>query len=184
MLATAIDIVAGSPLTALSLIGPNPELGVRFFGIGNELEAVIGVLLALGAGAAVTAVAPADPRRAVAWTAALAALAAVLVFAPGRLGADVGAAITFPAGAAGVVIAALGGGRRRLLAVAAVPVLAVCALVAIDLVAGGDAHLSRSVLDAGGLDQLGAGRRAAGAARCAQLRALLRFALLRGLAGC
>ena len=98
VVATAVDVLAGSPLTALSLLGPNPELGVRFYGIGNELEAVIGTLLALGSGAAVAAVRPADPRRAVALVAAFAALAAVLVFAPGRFGADVGAAITFPAG--------------------------------------------------------------------------------------
>jgi hypothetical protein len=153
--ATGVDVIAGSPLTSRSLIGPNPDLGVRFFGIGNELEAVLGTLLALGSGAAVAAARPADPRRAVAIVAAVAALIGVLVFAPGRFGADVGAAITFPAGAAGVVLAALGGGRRRLLLLAAVPVLAVLTLIAIDLLIGGDAHLSRSVLDAGGLDELG-----------------------------
>lgn len=155
VLATAVDILAGSPLTALSLLGPNPALGVRFFGIGNELEAVVGVLLTLGAGAAVAAARPDDPRRSVAIVASIAALAGVAVFAPGRLGADVGAAITFPAGAAGVVIAALGAGRRRLIAVVAAPLIAVGGLIAVDLAIGGDAHLSRSVLDAGGLDELG-----------------------------
>ena len=49
--ATAVDMVAGSPLTTLSLLGPNPGLGVRFFGIGNELEATIGALLLLATGA-------------------------------------------------------------------------------------------------------------------------------------
>jgi hypothetical protein len=155
VLTNAVDVIAGSPLTALSLIGPNPGLGVRFFGIGNELEAAIGVLLALGSGAAVAAARPADPRRGVAIVASLAALAAVIVFAPGRWGADVGAAITFPAGAAGVVIAALGANRRRLVLAVAVPALAIAALLAVDLAVGGDAHLSRSVLDAGGLDELG-----------------------------
>jgi hypothetical protein len=155
VVATAADVLAGSPLTSISLIGPNPDLGVRFFGIGNELEAVIGALLPLGAGAAVAAARPADPRRAVAIVAGLAALLGVLVFAPGRFGADVGAAITFPAGAAGVALAALGGGRNRVVLLAAVPALAVLALIAIDLLIGGDAHLSRTVLDAGGLDELG-----------------------------
>ena len=42
VLAYAVDVVAGSPLTALSLLGPNPGLGVRFYGIGNELEALLG----------------------------------------------------------------------------------------------------------------------------------------------
>ena len=152
---TALDVIVGSPLTALSLLGPNPALGVRFFGIGNELEAVIGALLALGSGAAVAAARPADPRRVVAVVATLAALAGVIVFAPGRWGADVGAAITFPAGAAGVVIAALGASRKRLALALAVPAGAVAALLAVDLAIGGDAHLSRSVLDAGGLEQLG-----------------------------
>jgi hypothetical protein len=155
LLLTAFDVLAGSPLTTLSLVGPSPGLGVRFFGIGNELEATIGCLLALGSGAAVTALAPADPRRAVAVTAAVAALAAVAVFAPGRFGADVGAAITFPAAAAGVVLAALGGSRNRIALVIAAPILALAALIAVDLALGGDAHLSRSVLDAGGLDGLG-----------------------------
>ena len=40
--AYAVDVVAGSPLTASSLLGPNPGLGVRFFGIGNELERRVG----------------------------------------------------------------------------------------------------------------------------------------------
>jgi hypothetical protein len=155
VVATAIDVIAGSPLTALSVIGPNPDVGVRFFGIGNELEAVLGALLALGSGAAVAALRPADPRRAVATVAAIAAAVGVLVFAPGRFGADVGAAITFPAGAAGVIIAALGAGRRRLLLLAAVPALALAALIGVDLAIGGDAHLSRSILDAGGLEELG-----------------------------
>lgn len=154
-LATAIDIVAGSPLTTLSLLGPNPGRGVRFFGIGNELEAVLGALIPLGCGAAVFAAGRPDPGRSVALLTVAVTIVAVLVFAPGRLGADVGAAITLPAGAAGVVIAALGLRRKRALLVLATPILALAALIAVDLVLGGDAHLSRSVLDAGGLDQLG-----------------------------
>lgn len=153
--ATAIDIAFGSPFTALSLLGPNPALGVRFFGIGNELEATIAVLLLLGAGAGVTAARPEDPARAMATTAVLATVAAVLVFAPGRLGADVGAAITFPAGAAAAVIVALGLGRRKALLVLLAPLAGVVLLLGIDFLTGGDAHLSRSVLGAGGLDDLG-----------------------------
>lgn len=155
ILATAVDVVAGSPLTALSLLGPNPGLGVRFFGIGNELEAALGAMLLLGVGAAVTAAAPADPRRAAAVATAVAAVAAVLVFAPGRFGADVGAAITFPAGAAVTVVVALRLGLRKAVLVIAAPVAALAALVAIDLLVPGDSHLTRSVLSAGGLGELG-----------------------------
>lgn len=150
----ALDIIAGSPLTARSLIGPNPALGVRFFGIGNELEATIGVLIMLGTGAAMSSLAPrATPAR-IAAAIVFVTLLAVLVFAPGRLGADVGAAITFPAGAAVAVIVALRLGWRRALLVLLAPVAAVAALLLIDLATGGDAHLSRSVLGAGGIDDL------------------------------
>lgn len=157
LLTAAVDVIAGSPLTRLSLLGPNPGLGVRFFGIGNELEAVLGSLLLAGCGAAVTAARPADPRRAVAILTAVATVAAVLAFAPGRFGADVGAAIVFPAGAAATVIAALGlhrGSRRGLLAVLVAPALALALLIVIDIAVGGDSHLAKSVLGAGGLDQL------------------------------
>jgi hypothetical protein len=116
---------------------------------------VIGTLLALGAGAAVTALRPADPARTVAIAAAIATFVAVVIFAPGRWGADVGAAITFPAGAAGVIIAALGADRGRVFLVVLAPIVAVAALIAVDLIIGGDAHLSRSVLQAGGLEELG-----------------------------
>ena len=150
--AEAVDIVLGSPLTALSLLGSNPEQGVRFFGIGNELEATIGVLLMLGAGAAAS-VADLAPRRIAALVVGV-TVAAVLVFAPGRLGADVGAAITFPAGAAVAVIFVLHLGWRRAALVIAAPILAVVLLLGIDLVTGGDAHLSRSVLGAGGIQDL------------------------------
>ncbi len=153
--ATAIDVVAGSPLTTLSLLGPSPGLGVRFYGIGNELEAVIGALLPLGAGAAVAAAAPADQRRAVAIVAAIAAALGVAVFAPGRFGADVGAAITFPAAAVAVALAALGLARRRVALLIGAPSAALAALVAVDLASGGDSHLTRSVLDAGGLHDVG-----------------------------
>ena len=48
VLAYAVDAIAGSPLSALSLLGPNPGLGVRFYGIGNELEALLAVLVVAG----------------------------------------------------------------------------------------------------------------------------------------
>src|SRR5947208_17151545 len=41
----AIDVVSGSHLTELALIGPNPIAGVRFYGIGNELEATVAALV-------------------------------------------------------------------------------------------------------------------------------------------
>jgi hypothetical protein len=51
--------------------------------------------------------------------------------------------------------AALGAPRRRFLFVVAIPFVAFAVLAALDLALGGDAHLTRSVLDAGGLHSLG-----------------------------
>jgi len=155
------DVVAGSHLTELSLMGPDPAEGVRFFGIGNELEAAVSALIPIATGAALVAWAPrASVRFAVAAFVAT-ALVAVAAFAPGRFGADVGAAVGIPIGAAvavGVCLAPGAGGSRRVWWVAiaiAAPILAVAALVAVDLLLGGNAHLTRSVLRAGGLNQLG-----------------------------
>jgi cell division protein FtsW (lipid II flippase) len=153
VLAYAVDVVLGSPLTVLSLIGPNPGLGARFFGMGNELEATVATLIPIGVGAWLAARRTTTPRAA-ATAFAVAAVVGIVVFAPGRFGADVGAAIVLPIGAAVAAWVMLGGGRRRLVLLLAIPVIALAAVVGIDLVLGGDAHLSRSVLEAGGLDDL------------------------------
>jgi hypothetical protein len=164
VVAYAIDVVVGSPLTKLSLLGPNPVFGVRFFGIGNELEALIAVMVPVGVGAGLTAAGERRPvRRPVAIAGYLVAAGlAAIVFAPGRFGADVGAAIVLPVGAA-VAVATLptfgrmGTKRRRGLAVAlviAAPLAALAVLALIDLVSGGNSHLTRSVLDAGGAGDL------------------------------
>jgi hypothetical protein len=154
VLAYAIDVIAGSPLTSLSLLGPNPGLGVRFYGIGNELEALLGVLVVAGTGAALSGFSPRlVGRRAAAVFLAISLLAAV-VFAAGRFGADVGAAIVLPVGGAVAATAIAARRRRTALLIVAAP-LAVLALIALaDLVSGANAHLTRSVLDAGGLGDL------------------------------
>ncbi|MET0559038.1 MAG: hypothetical protein ABW065_10255 [Solirubrobacterales bacterium] len=152
--AYAVDVVAGSPLTSLSLLGPNPGLGVRFYGIGNELEALLAVLVVAGTGAALAGFAPRSSARAAARAFLVVGIAAAFVFAAGRFGADVGAAIVFPIGAA-VAAAAIAARRRRTALLAVAAPLAVLALLAlIDLLSGANAHLTRSVLDAGGLGDL------------------------------
>jgi hypothetical protein len=155
VLAYALDVIAGSPLTSLSLLGPNPGLGVRFYGIGNELEALLAVLVVAGTGAALTGFAPSLPPRRAAAAFLATGLCAAVVFAAGRFGADVGAAIVFPVGAA--VAAAVIAARRRRSAflVVALPLAALALLALADLFSSADAHLTRSVLDAGGLGELG-----------------------------
>jgi hypothetical protein len=153
--AYGVDVVAGSHLTELSLIGPNPIAGVRFYGIGNELEATIAALVPIGTGAALSAWVPRAGSRAAAAAFAIAAIVAILVFAPGRFGADVGAAVGLSIGGAVAVGMSLGARRWRWALVIAAPIAALAALVLIDLVSGGNAHLTRSVLDAGGLGDAG-----------------------------
>ncbi|MDQ2629622.1 MAG: hypothetical protein M3Y75_01415 [Actinomycetota bacterium] len=155
VLAYAVDVIAGSPLTSLSLLGPNPGLGVRFYGIGNELEATLAVLVVAGAGAGLTAFAPRSSRRAAAIAFVFTGLLAAFVFAAGRFGADVGAAIVFPVGAAVAAVAIAGRGRRSVaLVVIAAPFVVLMLLALVDLLSGANAHLTRSVLDAGGLGDL------------------------------
>ncbi|HYG97062.1 MAG TPA: hypothetical protein VD741_08125, partial [Solirubrobacterales bacterium] len=155
VLAYTVDVIAGSPLTSLSLLGPNPGLGVRFYGIGNELEALLAVLVVAGTGAGLTAFAPSASRRASALAFVCIGLLAAFVFAAGRFGADVGAAIVFPIGAAVAALLIAGRGRRPVaLAVVAAPVAVLALLALIDLLSGANAHLTRSVLDAGGLGDL------------------------------
>lgn len=153
--AYAIDVIAGSPLTSLSLLGPNPGLGVRFYGIGNELEALLAVLVVAGTGAGLTAFAAGTSRRTAAAVFVALGLLAAFVFAAGRFGADVGAAIVFPVGAAVAALAIAGRGRRPMAILAVAAPFAVLALLAlVDLLSGANAHLTRSVLDAGGLGDL------------------------------
>ena len=155
VLAYAVDMIAGSPLTSLSLLGPNPGLGVRFYGIGNELEALLAVLLVAGTGAGLAGFAPRVSTRTSAWVFVALGLLAAFVFAAGRFGADVGAAIVFPVGAIVAAMAIAGRGRRPLLlAVVAAPVAVLALLALVDLLSGANAHLTRSVLDAGGLGDL------------------------------
>jgi hypothetical protein len=152
--AYAIDVIAGSPFTTLSLLGPNPGLGVRFYGIGNELEALLGVLVVAGTGAGLASFAPRLTARRAAAVFLATALLFALVFAAGRFGADVGAAIVLPIGGAVAAAAVAAPRRRTALLVVAAPA-AVLALIALaDLISGANAHLTRSVLDAGGLGDL------------------------------
>ena len=152
--AYAIDVIAGSSYTSLALTGPNPGLGVRFYGIGNELEAMLSVLVVAGTGAALVGFAPRLSHRRAALAFLATGLAFAFVFGAGRFGADVGAAIVLPLGAA-VAAAALGAARRRTaLLVLAAPLAAVALLALVDLLSGANAHLTRTVLDAGGLGDL------------------------------
>jgi hypothetical protein len=152
--AHAIDMFFGSPLSSLSVLGPNPAGGVRFYGIGNELEAGIAAMVPIGVGAWLGSRPDRSPRFAAAMFFAFALLAA-LAFAPGRFGADVGAAIVLPAGAAvaaGVVLNLRL--RAMLIGLVLLAVGGVLALVLVDSLSGGGGHFSRTVLGADNAGEL------------------------------
>jgi hypothetical protein len=155
VIAYAIDVIVGSPLTTLSLLGPNPGLGVRFYGIGNELEALLSVLVVAGTGAAIQGFIPRLAPRAAAATFIVVGLTCAFVFAAGRFGADVGAAIVMPIGAGAAASKVATPQRRTALLVIMTSSLAFVGFIsAIDLISGANAHLTRSVLDAGGFGDL------------------------------
>ena len=142
-----IDMLAGSALTPRAVIGPNPGLGARFYGIGNELESTLMILTSIGTGAALTW--NVTPARRSAITFLLVGLVATVVFAAGRFGADVGAAIVFPVAA--VVAAALAIGRPRLAWAGLAAAVAALALVALaDIVSGSETHFVRSIVGGSG----------------------------------
>lgn len=138
-----IDMLAGSVLTPLSVIGPNPGLGARFYGIGNELESTLMILTSVGTGAALSALKIGGRQAAIAFL--VVGLISTVVFAAGRFGADVGAAIVFPVAA--VVAAALAVGRPRLAWLGLAVAAAALVLVALaDIVTGSETHFVRSIV--------------------------------------
>lgn len=157
------DLVFGSQLIIRSLLGPNPRSGSRFYGLGNELESTLIILLLVGLGVALTRRAdlegprasfgagPGRSRRSAAIVAAAGLVASVFVGA-GQLGADVGGVITFGAGIAAMTVLLLPGKpSRRVIGLAVLtPVVALAGLAALDLVTGGDGHFTRTVLQADG----------------------------------
>lgn len=148
VLALSIDALAGTQLLMRSLLGPNPIIGARFYGFGNELKSGLAVLV-LAAVAAALYPAVRSTRAAVAMAGAGVVLAAIEGAA--RIGAGVGGVILVSAGAAVATIVLLPGSfsRRRVLLVVCAPVLALVLLAAIDLLtAHGSGHYTGSILHA------------------------------------
>ncbi len=153
VLAHAIDFLAFSgKYTGESLLGSNPLYGARFFGIGNELEAVITVSCVIGVGAALCTPRVQRPAR---WFVVAAVLLALFLGA-GRLGADVGGVIYVGAafGAAAFYVARIRLTPFRTLGLIVLPFIGLAAIAALDAVTGGESHLTRTVVDAGGVAEL------------------------------
>ncbi len=148
VVALTADALAGTQLLARSLLGPDPALGARFYGIGSELKAGLAVLVFTAVAAALY---PAARSRRAACTMACAGIVLAIVEGSARIGAGVGGVILVSAGAAVASVMLLPGGfdRKRVLIVMAAPVVGLIVLAGIDLAtAHGGGHFTSSVLDA------------------------------------
>ncbi len=148
IVALTVDALAGTQLLMRSLLGPNPILGARFYGIGNELKSGLAVLVLAGVAAALYP-AVRGRRGALAMVAAGALLA--VVEGSARIGAGVGGVILVSAGFAVATVLMLPGtvNRRRALIVLMTPIAALIALALLDLAtARGGGHFTGSILHA------------------------------------
>ncbi len=148
VLALSADALAGTQLLMRSLLGPDPILGARFYGIGNELKSGLAVLVlaALAGG-----LYPAVRGRRAALSTALAGIALAGVEGSARIGAGVGGVILVSVAFAVATIMLIPGAltRRRALIVLLSPVAGLVGLAAIDLAAAhGGGHFTGSVLHA------------------------------------
>jgi hypothetical protein len=156
------DALVGSQLLMRSLLGPDPILGARFYGIGNELKSGLTVLVLAGTAAALYPVGELDQRgplkarrpglrRRPALAMACTGVLLAVVEGSARIGAGVGGVILVSAGFAVATVLLLPGAsrRRRALTLLIAPVLGLVALAALDLAtAHGAGHYTGSVLHA------------------------------------
>jgi hypothetical protein len=148
VLALTVDALAGTQLLVRSLLGPDPILGARFYGIGNELKSGLAVLV-LAAIAAALYPAVRGPRAALSMAGAGVLLA--VVEGSARIGAGVGGVILvcFSFAVAAVLLLPGAVTRRRALLILLTPVLGLVGLAAIDLAsAHGSGHFTGSILHA------------------------------------
>jgi hypothetical protein len=153
LLAHGFDFaVLDSKLTGESLLGSNPVYGARFFGVGNELEAVLSISALIGVGAWLCDRGIAHPAR---WFGCAGVFMAIYLGA-GRLGADVGGVVTI---AAGFGTAALYAARMRftpgrVALLVLVPVVGLALIAGLDALTGGQSHLTRTFADAQGVGDI------------------------------
>lgn len=148
IVALVVDALAGTQLLMRSLLGPNPLLGARFYGFGNELKSGLAVLVLAAVAAALY---PARRGRRAALAMAGAGVLLAVLEGSARIGAGVGGVILVSAGFAVAIVMLLPGTvtRRRALLALGSPLVALAALAAIDLAtAHGSGHFTGSILHA------------------------------------
>ncbi len=155
VVALTADALAGTQLAMRSLLGPDPLLGARFYGIGNELKSGLAVLVFAAVAAWCYPVedpgSGGEKRRRAAAAMAGAGIVLAIVEGSARIGAGVGGVILVCAGTAVAVVMLLPGEltRGRALTVLLAPVAGLVLLAVLDLAfAEGSGHFTGSVLDA------------------------------------
>ncbi|HVE67807.1 MAG TPA: hypothetical protein VNB64_04425 [Solirubrobacteraceae bacterium] len=151
--AYTVDLAFGGPLLTNSALGPSVAFGARFFGVSNELEPLLPILLLSGLAAVMTG-RPITRRTTTIY--AVAGLMLAIIVGWGRLGADVGGVITVGMGVAVATLVMLPGGitKRALAITACVPFAAIGGLILLDLALSGSDHLSRNLGRAEGAGEL------------------------------
>jgi hypothetical protein len=149
-LAILLDALTRSELLVRSLLGPDPILGARFYGIGNELKSGLAVAALAGLAAVL---APGRGSRTGRAVPALitCGLALAAIEGSARVGAGVGGVILVCAGFAAAAVLLLPGAsaRRRALTILIAPVAGLAGLAVLDLLtAHGSGHFTGSVLHA------------------------------------
>ena len=148
--AIVLDALAHTQLLVRSVLGPNPILGARFYGVGNELKSGLAVLVLCAVAAALYPSARHSRRRVLASVLGAGFLLAVIE-GSARIGAGVGGVILVCAGTAvtAVLLAGDASVRRRALLAIIAPVAGLVVLAAVDLAtAHGSGHFTGSVLHA------------------------------------
>jgi hypothetical protein len=144
----SVDALAGTQLLMRSVLGPNPILGARFYGIGNELKSGLAVLVAAATAAALY---PAVRGGRAALAMAGAGVVLAVVEGSARIGAGVGGVILVSFGFAVASVMLLAGSttRKRALIVMIAPVAGLIVLAVLDLLTShGGGHFTGSVLHA------------------------------------
>ena len=145
-----LDLALGTDLITRTVLGPSLLSGGRFFGISNELEPLLPVLLLV---ALAVVLSGRSRSRAFCLTVAGAGVLLGIVVGWGRLDADVGGVLTVSGAFTVATLLLLPRGvTRRSLAIAALVPFA--ALVVVDLSLSGGSHLSRNLTRTEGLADL------------------------------
>lgn len=156
LVAFVADALAGSQLLMRSLLGPDPILGARFYGFGNELKSGLAVMALFALATAIYTRQPSprdrahESRRSAAAFIATGTLLA-LIEGWSRIGAAVGGVVLVCAATAVAAVMLAPGSvtRRRALIALASPAAGLVLLAALDLAtAHGSGHYTGSILHA------------------------------------